>query len=158
MPLVGGVFGVVLAAVDLWLEGRIAVPPEWAYSEGTASSVLSASAAAMVGLIGFVVTIGVLVVQMATGTLSPRFMRLWYRDRLQKFVLAAFTATFTFSFALLRVPDPLQRAVARMSDQQRLGATRPRENPDPAADPKLTDGSTHANRRHGRTGDLRCDR
>jgi uncharacterized membrane protein len=38
---------------------------------------------------------------MATGTLSPRFMRLWYRDRLQKLVLAAFTATFAFSFTLL---------------------------------------------------------
>ncbi len=89
----------------------IDLPPAWSYSEGTANSVLSAAAAAMVGLIGFVVTIGVLVVQMATGTLSPRFMRLWYRDRLQKFVLAAFTATFTFAFALLRhvesdsVPD-----------------------------------------------------
>ena len=52
----------------------------------------------MVGLVGLVVTIGVLVVQMATGTLSPRFMRLWYRDRLQKLVLASFTATFAFSF------------------------------------------------------------
>ena len=65
----------------------------------------------MIGLLGLVVTIGVLVVQMATGTLSPRFMRLWYRDRLQKFVLASFTATFAFSFPLLRevgtgsVPD-----------------------------------------------------
>ena len=28
-------------------------------------------------------------------------MRLWYRDRLQKFVLASFTATFAFSFVLL---------------------------------------------------------
>jgi uncharacterized membrane protein len=65
----------------------------------------------MIGLLGLVVTVGILVVQMATGTLSPRFMRLWYRDRLQKVVLAAFTATFAFSFALLRevgtgtVPD-----------------------------------------------------
>ncbi|MFG1623216.1 DUF2254 family protein [Kribbella sp. NPDC049227] len=111
VPLLGGLLGVVLAGADLWLEGRISLPPEWSYSESTASSVLSAAAAAMVGLIGFVVTIGVLVVQMATGTLSPRFMRLWYRDRLQKFVLASFTATFTFAFALLRqvesdsVPD-----------------------------------------------------
>ncbi|HEY4569639.1 MAG TPA: DUF2254 family protein [Kribbella sp.] len=111
VPLVGGVVGVLLASLDLWLESRIALPPAWTYSEGTANSVLSAAAAAMVGLIGFVVTIGVLVVQMATGTLSPRFMRLWYRDRLQKLVLAAFTATFTFAFALLRqvetnsVPD-----------------------------------------------------
>ena len=65
----------------------------------------------MIGLLGLVVTVGVLVVQMATGTLSPRFMRLWYRDRLQKVVLAAFTATFAFALALLRqvgagsVPD-----------------------------------------------------
>ncbi len=111
VPLAGGVIGAVLANVDLWIDDRITLPSEWSYSTGTANSVLSAAAAAMVGLIGFVVTIGVLVVQMATGTLSPRFMRLWYRDRLQKFVLAAFTATFTFSFALLRhvesdsVPD-----------------------------------------------------
>jgi uncharacterized membrane protein len=56
----------------------------------------------MVGLLGFVVTIGVLVLQQATGTLSPRFMRLWYRDLLQKVVLAAFVGTLTFSFWLLR--------------------------------------------------------
>ncbi|WP_314622997.1 DUF2254 family protein, partial [Streptomyces stackebrandtii] len=66
---------------------------------------------AMVALLGFVVTIGVLVVQQATGTLSPRYMRLWYRDRLQKAVLATFTGTFAFAFSLLRsvetssVPD-----------------------------------------------------
>jgi uncharacterized membrane protein len=62
----------------------------------------------MVALIGFVVTIGVLVVQQATGTLSPRYMRLWYRDRLQKAVLATFAGTFTFSFSfslLRRVED-----------------------------------------------------
>jgi len=39
---------------------------------------------------------------MATGTLSPRFMRLWYRDRLQKLVLATFVGTVTFAFSLLR--------------------------------------------------------
>jgi uncharacterized membrane protein len=43
--------------------------------------------------------------------LSPRYMRLWYRDRLQKGVLATFAGTFTFAFGLLRrieddfVPD-----------------------------------------------------
>ena len=39
---------------------------------------------------------------MVTGTLSPRFMRLWYRDRTQKLVLAALTATFGFAYGLLR--------------------------------------------------------
>ena len=71
VPLIGGVIGAVLADIDLWIEDRITLPPEWSYSADTANSVLSAAAAAMVGLIGFVVTIGVLVVQMATGTLSP---------------------------------------------------------------------------------------
>ena len=65
----------------------------------------------MVGLTGFVVAFGVLVVQMATQTLSPRFMRLWYRDGLQKAVLGTFVGTLTFALALLRavsadsVPD-----------------------------------------------------
>lgn len=111
LPLVGGLVGVGLAQADLWLETRLTLPSGWTYSQATASTLLSAVAGAMVGLLGFVVTIGVLVVQMATGTLSPRFMRIWYRDRLQKLVLAAFVATFTFSFGLLRrvesgtVPD-----------------------------------------------------
>jgi uncharacterized membrane protein len=111
VPLVGAAVGAVLAITDRWLEDRVSLPPGWSYSASTATSVLSTVSGAMIGLIGLVVTIGVLVVQMATGTLSPRFMRLWYRDRLQKVVLASFTATFVFSFALLRevgegqVPD-----------------------------------------------------
>jgi uncharacterized membrane protein len=111
VPLVGAAVGAILAIADHWLEGRVSLPSGWSYSASTATSVLSTVAGAMIGLIGLVVTIGVLVVQMATGTLSPRFMRLWYRDRLQKVVLASFTATFVFSFALLRqlgegqVPD-----------------------------------------------------
>jgi uncharacterized membrane protein len=102
VPLLGTAAGAGLARTDLWLEGQLTLPPGWTYSAGTASTVLATIASAMVGLVGLVVTIGVLVVQMATGTLSPRFMRLWYRDRLQKLVLAAFIATFAFSFTLLR--------------------------------------------------------
>jgi uncharacterized membrane protein len=102
VPLVGTIMGAVLVRIDLWLEGQVTLSSGWSYSAGTAGTVLATIASAMVGLVGLVVTIGVLVVQMATGTLSPRFMRLWYRDRLQKFVLAAFTATFVFSFSLLR--------------------------------------------------------
>jgi uncharacterized membrane protein len=101
VPLLGTLGGVALAKVDLRLEGTVPLPAGWSYSASTASALLSAVAAAMVGLVGLVVTIGVLVVQMATGTLSPRFMRLWYRDRLQKVVLASFTATFAFAYVLL---------------------------------------------------------
>ena len=57
---------------------------------------------ATVGLTGFVVTVSVLVVQMATGTFSARYMRLWYRDGILKAVLAVLIGTFIFSFSLLR--------------------------------------------------------
>ena len=102
VPLLGAFAGGALAVVDLRVEDQVTLPREWSYSASAASGLLTTVSGAMVGLLGLVVTVGVLVVQMATGTLSPRFMRLWYRDRLQKGVLAAFTATFAFSFALLR--------------------------------------------------------
>jgi Predicted membrane protein (DUF2254) len=55
-----------------------------------------------VGLAGFVVTVTVLAIQMATGTFSARYMRIWYRDRLLKAVLTVLAGTLTFSFSLLR--------------------------------------------------------
>jgi uncharacterized membrane protein len=102
IPFLAAVLGPVLAQLTVLLDRSIQLPEAWQYSASTATGVLSVLVGAMVGLIGFVVTIGVLVVQMATGTLSPRFMRLWYRDLLQKIVLAMFAGTLTFSFSLLR--------------------------------------------------------
>ena len=88
LPLLGGVFGGLLAQGTLVLDSAVRLPAGWNYTASTASGVLTAIVGAMVALLGFVVTIGVLVVQQATGTLSPRYMRLWYCDRLQKVVLA----------------------------------------------------------------------
>ncbi|WTW93419.1 DUF2254 domain-containing protein [Streptomycetaceae bacterium NBC_01309] len=101
MPMLGLVLGALLAQWAVVVDGTGVLPSNWTYAESTASSVLSSIVGAMVALVGFVVTIGVLVVQQATGTLSPRYMRLWYRDHLQKAVLATFTATFSFAFFLL---------------------------------------------------------
>jgi uncharacterized membrane protein len=102
LPLLGALLGPLVGQLTLWLDRTVQLPPAWQYSAETATGVLSVLVGAMVGLLGFVVTISVLVVQMATGTLSPRFMRLWYRDLLQKVVLATFAGTLTFSFSLLR--------------------------------------------------------
>jgi uncharacterized membrane protein len=102
LPLIGGFVGVGLAQIILAIDGAITFPAGWRYSASTASSVLAAIIGAMISLLGFVVTVTVLVVQQATGDLSPRYMRLWYRDRLQKVVLACFVGTFTYSYALLR--------------------------------------------------------
>ncbi|MET9609295.1 DUF2254 domain-containing protein [Streptomyces sp. NPDC006512] len=102
IPLLGLLLGALSAEWAARVDGADWLPGGWRYSATTASSVLSSVVGAMVALLGFVVTIGVLVIQQATGTLSPRYMRLWYRDRLQKAVLATFTGTFAFAFSLLR--------------------------------------------------------
>jgi uncharacterized membrane protein len=102
LPMLGGAVGAVLAWLDVRLEYQVDLPDTWQYSASTATSALASIVASTVALLGFVVTISVLVVQLATGTLSPRFMRLWYRDRMQKVVLAAFTGTFAFAYGLLR--------------------------------------------------------
>ena len=102
VPLFGLVLGVALAEAATAADGAPWLPKSWDYSASTASTVLSSVVGSMIALLGFVVTIGVLVIQQATGTLSPRYMRLWYRDRLQKAVLATFTGTFAFAYTLLR--------------------------------------------------------
>ena len=102
IPLAGGVAGVLLAIVLADSPQVFAIPSAWHYSPGTAQAVLASVVSASVGLTGFVVTVSVLVVQMATGTFSARYMRLFYRDGVLKAVLAVLIGTFTFSFGLLR--------------------------------------------------------
>ena len=81
LPLVGGVLGVLAGSGVILADQSVHVPSYWTYSPSTASTVLSAIVGAMAALTGFVVTVTVLAVQMATGTFSARYMRLWYRDR-----------------------------------------------------------------------------
>jgi uncharacterized membrane protein len=102
LPLAGGVLGVLLGSGVVLADQSLHLPPSWTYSPSTASTVLSAIVGAVAALTGFVVTVTVLVVQVATGTLSARYMRLWYRDRVLKVLLALLVGTLAFSFALLR--------------------------------------------------------
>jgi uncharacterized membrane protein len=102
LPLFGGMAGVLLGILDVQVDQSVNLPPSWTYSSSTASTLLTTIVGAMAALTGFVVTVTVLVVQMATGTFSARYMRLWYRDRLLKALLALLVGTLAFSFALLR--------------------------------------------------------
>src|SRR6185503_920910 len=101
LPLLGGVAGAVLGLLEPVLTRGITVPTALEYSASTASSLLAAIVGATAALTGFVVTVSVLVVQMATSTFSARYMRLWYRDRVLHVLLALLVGTFTFSFTLL---------------------------------------------------------
>ena len=105
IPLVGAVLGAVLGIGVSFADEHVGAPSWWQYSPSTASTVLSSIVGATAALTGFVVTVTVLVVQMATGTFSARVMRLWYRDRMLKAALAVLVGTLTFSFSVLRRID-----------------------------------------------------
>jgi uncharacterized membrane protein len=102
LPLAGALLGAVLGVVDIRVEESVHLPPQLQYSASTASTVLAAIVGATAALTGFVVTVTTLVVQMATGTFSARYMRLWYRDRILKVLLALLVGTLAFSFSLMR--------------------------------------------------------
>jgi uncharacterized membrane protein len=101
LPLLGGITGAVLGVLEPTLTGVADFPTHLEYSASTASSLLAAIVGATAALTGFVVTVSVLVVQMATSAFSARYMRLWYRDRVLHVLLAMLVGTFTFSFTLL---------------------------------------------------------
>src|SRR5215467_7494133 len=101
-PLAGAILGALLALLTQQADASVTVPQGWQYAPSTASTVLSTIVGATVGLTGFVVTVAVLAIQMATGTFSARYMRVWYRDRLLKAVLTVLAGTLTFAFSLLR--------------------------------------------------------
>lgn len=101
IPLVCAVLGAVLGSLLSELDRHVH-DPYWTYSASTATSVLTSIVGATAALIGFVVTVTVLAVQMASGTFSPRYMRLWYRDGMLKATLGVLVGTLTLSFSLLR--------------------------------------------------------
>lgn len=101
LPLLGGITGAVLGVLEPTLTRAADLPTHLEYSASTASALLAAIVGATAALTGFVVTVSVLVVQMATSAFSARYMRLWYRDRVLHVLLAMLVGTFTFSFTLL---------------------------------------------------------
>ena len=88
IPVMGAILGAILGLIVSVADEHLGAPSLWQYSPSTASAVLTSIVGATAALTGFVVTVTVLVVQMATGTFSARIMRLWYRDRMLKATLA----------------------------------------------------------------------
>ena len=105
LPVAGALVGVALSNATIRLQGTASVTAGWDYSPSAALTALTTVVGASVGLIGFVVTVSVLVVQMATGTFSARYMRLWYRDPVLKATLAVLMGTLMFSYTLIRRVD-----------------------------------------------------
>ena len=106
VPVGGGLVGAAIGIAAADAPTIVDLPSGLHYSEGTARAVLASVVGASIGLTGFVVTVTVLVIQMATGTFSARYMRLFYRSVLLKAVLAVLLGTFTLSYVLLRRIEP----------------------------------------------------
>src|SRR5829696_7263136 len=75
-PVLGGLLGLAAGGLAVELETEVPLPPAWQYSPATASTVLATIVGAEVALTGFVITVTVLVVQMAAGMFSARYARL----------------------------------------------------------------------------------
>ena len=68
-PVLGGVAGSLIGVIAAETGTIFELSGGWTYSAGTAETVLAAIVGASVGLTGFVVTVSVLIVQMAAGAL-----------------------------------------------------------------------------------------
>jgi uncharacterized membrane protein len=101
-PVLAAILGPLLALLTKQADTSVRVPTAWQYTSATATTVLTTIVGATVALAGFVVTVTVLAIQMATGTFSARYMRSWYRDFLLKVTLAMLVGTLASSFSLLR--------------------------------------------------------
>jgi uncharacterized membrane protein len=106
VPLVGAILGVLAGFAIAEGDRHLTVPQYFQYSASTSSTVLTAIVGAAAALTGFVVTVTTLIVQMVSGTFSPRYMRLWARRPLLKITLALLAGTLTLSFAMLRRIEP----------------------------------------------------
>src|SRR5581483_8750830 len=100
----------VLAGTGI-ASGTLALDRHWGYealprrlvgSPGAANAVLSTIAVAMVSLATLVLTITMVVVQLARGQFSPRIVQRILRDKPSQFAIGLFVATFVHALLTLR--------------------------------------------------------
>jgi uncharacterized membrane protein len=99
--LAGGAIAAGTLALDRhW--GYEALPRSLVGSPSAASAVLSTVAVAMVSLATLVLTITMVVVQLAMGQFSPRIVQRILRDKPSQFAIGLFVATFVHALLTLR--------------------------------------------------------
>jgi uncharacterized membrane protein len=105
VPMVCVLIGVGLSfgtiALD-HLSGGSVVPRSLSGDSEAALAILSTVAVAMVTLTGLVLTITMVVVQLAMGQFTPRVLRTILRDRPSQFAIGVFVATFAHAMLVMR--------------------------------------------------------
>jgi uncharacterized membrane protein len=112
VPVLCVLAGVALSfatiAVDR-LAGGSAVPQSLSGDADAALAILTTVAASMVTLTGLVLTITMVVVQLAMGQFTPRVLRTILRDRPSQMAIGVFVATFAHAMLVMReVKSPSQ--------------------------------------------------
>ncbi|WP_159048747.1 DUF2254 family protein, partial [Streptomyces sp. NRRL F-4489] len=110
-PAVGLVGAVLLWLAAVAADGEIVahLQAERAYGEveeligvaEDARTIVTTVSSAMMTFIGVVFSISLVAVQMASGQMTPRVVRIFVRSRISKATLAVFLATFLFSLLVL---------------------------------------------------------
>lgn len=98
VPVAGVVTLILAQRVVAQLDGRWDPPEGLTFTTSTASAMLSAIISASISLIGFMLTILVLIVQMSGSSYSPRTLLFVFRDQQLKLSLAFFVGTMVFAF------------------------------------------------------------
>ena len=105
VPVMCVLAGVVLSfgtiAIDRAFEYQL-VPPSLTGGPDAVTAILSTVALAMVSLAALVLTITMVVVQLAMGQFSPRIVQTILRDRPSQFAIGIFVATFAHAMLALR--------------------------------------------------------
>ena len=91
----------VMHQLDDALAARPGDAPWSALDAGTATTVLSTIAAAMLTFVGVVFSITLVALQLASSQLSPRVLRSFVRSPVPKIAFGTFIATFLYSLILL---------------------------------------------------------
>ncbi|PTL84857.1 DUF2254 domain-containing protein [Vitiosangium sp. GDMCC 1.1324] len=101
IPLLCSVLAAILERNMVRLDQSLQVPEALSFSEGSSLQLLAVGVGAMISLLGIVFAFFVLVLQAATGQLSPRILSIWYRDRPLKATLGIIAAALVYNFLLM---------------------------------------------------------
>lgn len=109
IPVVCVMFGALLSYATIALDGLFdykIVPESLVGGPDAAMEILSVVAASMISLAALVLTITMVVVQLAMGQFSPRIVQRILRDKPSQFAIGLFVATFVHAILALREVDP----------------------------------------------------
>ena len=105
VPVMCVIAGVVLSYVTLWLDelsGYDLIPRSFTGGPDAALTILGAVATSMVSLAALVLTITMVVVQLAMGQFSPRIVQPILKDKPSQFAIGIFVGTFAFAMLAMR--------------------------------------------------------